>query len=184
MLENVESEQSLVVSIHTIYSLKNFGRILSTIGWRKKQIENRKQINLLDCVISFCYCYIIPKNVAIKRTLMESKTCANHLTKATLFCLTLIVTLYENIKSLITNGFRVFCSYFFYRIIFFCVYDFQKFVIVITKFQFCWHVLLKFISLVIFFCCDDACSFTQALHKWNFQFHKNGSYDNATDIRT
>lgn len=113
MLENVESEQSLVVSIHTIFSLKNFGRILSTIGWRKKQIENRKQINLLDCVISFCYCYIIPKNVAIKRTLMESKTCANHLTKATLFCLTLIVTLYENIKSLITNGFRVFCSYFF-----------------------------------------------------------------------
>lgn len=54
MLENVESEQSLVVSIHTIYSLKNFGQIFSTIGCRKKkQIENRKQINLLDCVILF-----------------------------------------------------------------------------------------------------------------------------------
>lgn len=122
--------------------------------------------------------------MATKRTFMESKTCANHLTNATLFCLTLIVILHENIKSIITNGFRVFCSYFLYRIIFFCVYDFQKFVIVITKSKFCWHVLLKLISLVIFFCCDDACSFTQALHKWNFQFGKNGSYDNATDIWT
>lgn len=54
MLENVESEQSIVVSIHTIYSLKNFVGIFSTIGLKKKkQIENRKQINLLDCVIFF-----------------------------------------------------------------------------------------------------------------------------------
>lgn len=58
MLENVESEQSLIVSIHTIYSLKNFGRILSTIGLKKK--TNRKSktnqlIGLCDFVLLFLY---------------------------------------------------------------------------------------------------------------------------------
>lgn len=54
MLENVESEQSLVVSIHTIYSLKNFVGIFSTIGLKKKTNRKSKTNQLIGlCDIFF-----------------------------------------------------------------------------------------------------------------------------------
>lgn len=100
-----DSEQSIVMSIklYTIYSLKTLVAFLIGANDKKKwkknahthtQSDSKEQITQLNLVCVFLRLFVrfvvgwnFFADRVHKRTLMESKSCANHLTKSQLFFL-------------------------------------------------------------------------------------------------